>query len=95
MSLDKATVARIARLARIRVGEEEQDSLAGELNQIMTWIEQLNEVNTDGVQPMTGVGATKLPLREDKVTDGGYPEKVLANATDAKDGFFSVPKVVE
>ena len=95
MSLTPDQLQRIARLARIRVGEEEQDSLAGELNQIMTWIEQLNEVNTDGVQPMTGVGATKLPLREDKVTDGGYPEKVLANAPEGKDGFFTVPKVVE
>jgi aspartyl-tRNA(Asn)/glutamyl-tRNA(Gln) amidotransferase subunit C len=95
MSLDKATVARIARLARIRVGEEEQESLAGELNQIMTWIEQLNEVKTEGVEPMVSVGAIKLPLRDDVVSDGGYVEKVLANAPDGKDGFFTVPKVVE
>lgn len=95
MSLDKATVARIARLARIRVSEEEQDSLAGELNQIMTWIEQLNEVKTEGVEPMVSVGSIKLPLRDDVVSDGAYPDKVLANAPDGKDGFFTVPKVVE
>ena len=95
MSLDKATVARIARLARIRVSDDEQNSLAGELNQIMTWIEQLNEVDTNGVEPMVSVGAIKLPMREDVVTDGNYPEKVLANAPEGRDGFFTVPKVVE
>jgi aspartyl-tRNA(Asn)/glutamyl-tRNA(Gln) amidotransferase subunit C len=95
MSLDKATVARIARLARIRVSDDEQESLAGELNQIMKWIEQLDEVKTEGVEPMVSVGAIKLPLREDVVTDGNYPEKVLANAPEGRDGFFTVPKVVE
>jgi len=95
MSLDKATVAKIARLARIRVDEAEQESLAGELSQILTWIEQLNEVDTDGVEPMTSAVDTPLPMREDVVTDGGDPARVLANAPKSKDGFFVVPKVVE
>jgi aspartyl-tRNA(Asn)/glutamyl-tRNA(Gln) amidotransferase subunit C len=95
MSLDKATVRAIAELARIEVREEELDHLAGELSNILHFVEQLSEVNTDGVAPMTSVAAITLPLRPDAVTDGGYPQAVLANAPEAEDGFFTVPKVVE
>jgi aspartyl-tRNA(Asn)/glutamyl-tRNA(Gln) amidotransferase subunit C len=100
MALDKATVARIAALARIRVTEEEQTRLAGELSQILTWVEQLDEVDTSGVEPMASVAHQKLPMREDEVTDGGIRDKLLAstpsdNATAKARGFFAVPKVVE
>ena len=105
MSLDKETVARIARLARLKVPEEELGTLAGELSGILAWIEQLNEVDTRDVAPLASVSDVTLPMREDKVTDGGIAEKVLANAPggavyiDPSDrnagGFFTVPKVVE
>jgi aspartyl-tRNA(Asn)/glutamyl-tRNA(Gln) amidotransferase subunit C len=95
VSLDEATVARIARLARIAVPEEELAPLATELSHILQWIEQLNEVDTDGVPPMTSVAAMKLAWREDEVTDGGRPEDILANAPGRQDGYFVVPKVVE
>jgi aspartyl-tRNA(Asn)/glutamyl-tRNA(Gln) amidotransferase subunit C len=95
MSLDEATVARIARLARIAVPEEELAPLAGELSHILEWIEQLNEVDTEGVAPMTSVVAMRLVWREDRVTDGGRPEDILANAPERQDGYFVVPKVVE
>ena len=105
MSLDKDTVARIARLARLKVPDEELAPLAGELSGILAWIEQLNEVDTRDVAPMASVSDVTLPLREDKVTDGGIAARVLANAPggavyiDPADknagGFFTVPKVVE
>ena len=95
MALDKATVARIAALARIKVTEEEQARLAGELTQILTWIEQLNEVETTGVEPMASAGHLQLPMREDVVSDGGIRDKLLANAPQQARGFFVVPKVVE
>lgn len=95
MSLDKATVAKIAHLARIKVPEEQQDQLAGELGKLLDWVEMLGEVDTDGVQPMTSVVATTLRRRPDVVTDGGYADKIVANAPDATEQFFSVPKVVE
>ena len=105
MSLDKEAVARIARLARLKVPEEELAPLAGELSGILAWIEQLNEVDTANVEPLASVSDVTLPMREDKVTDGGVAEKVLANAPggavyiDPDDrnagGFFTVPKVVE
>jgi aspartyl-tRNA(Asn)/glutamyl-tRNA(Gln) amidotransferase subunit C len=95
MSLDSKTVAHIATLARIKVREEELAGLAQELNGIMTWIEQLNEVDTTGVEPMSGVLQRNLPQRDDKITDGGYADKVLLNAPDSAHGFFTVPKVVE
>lgn len=95
MALNKATVARIAALARIKVTEEEQTRLAGELTQILTWIEQLSEVDTAGVEPMTSVGHLKLPMRADVVNDGGIRDKLLANAPQEARGFFAVPKVVE
>ncbi len=95
MSLDAATIRRIANLARIRVEDHELASLANELNGILGWIEQLNEVNVDGVEPLTGAQQMALKMREDVVTDGGYPEKVLANAPDRAGDFYAVPKVVE
>lgn len=96
MSLDKATVQKIAYLARIEVKDEELEPLARELSGILHWVEQLAEVNTDNVTPMTSVSAEMaLPWREDKVTDGGYPEKVLQNGPETVNGFFLVPKVVE
>ena len=95
MSLDEATVARIARLARIEVDPEKRTALAAELSNIMGWIEQLNEVNTDGVPPMTSVGEAKLALRNDEVTDGDKALDVLANAPEQQEGHFVVPKVVE
>ena len=85
MSVDKATVVRIAHLARIRVPEEDLDRLAGELDNILGWVEQLGEVDTDGVEPMTSaVEGQVMRRREDRVTDGGYPDRVLANAPEAR-----------
>ena len=95
MSVDKDTVAKIARLARVRVDEDKQEALAGELSNILGWIEQLSELDTEGVEPMTSVVSMKLPLREDEVNDGGYPDKVTANAPEAAHGLYAVPKVVE
>ena len=95
MALDKATIAHIAALARIRISETELDPLADELTDILTWMEQLNEVDTSGVAPMASVAAAELPMREDKVTDGGCREEILANAPRRARGFFVVPKVVE
>ena len=95
MSLDPATVRRIASLARIRVEEDEIPRLQSELNSILGWIEQLNEVNVNGVEPLAGGAQMALRLREDAVTDGNYPEKVLANAPDREGDFFTVPKVIE
>jgi aspartyl-tRNA(Asn)/glutamyl-tRNA(Gln) amidotransferase subunit C len=95
MALDKATVARIATLARIRLSEAELDPLAAELSHILTFVEQLNEVDTEGVAPMTSVAAMTLPMREDVVTDGNCRDDVLGNAPQAVRGFFAVPKVVE
>ena len=95
MSLDPATVRRIATLARIHVEEDEIPRLQAELNGILGWIERLNEVNVEGVEPITGAARMALKMREDVVTDGGYPDKVLANAPDRAGDFFAVPKVVE
>ena len=96
MSVDKATVVRIAHLARIRVPEGELDRLAGELNTILGFVAQLDEVDTDGVEPMaSGVEGMALRRREDAVTDGDCRDKVLANAPEARDGYFVVPKVIE
>lgn len=95
MSIDKATVARIATLARIEVGEARQQELVGELNQIFEWVEQLKEVNTDNIAPMTSVVEAALPRRADVVSDGNCADDVLANAPDAEHGFFAVPKVIE
>ena len=94
MALDQETVRRIATLARIKVPEENLEPLAGELNNIRL-IEQLSEVDTDDVQPMTSVVETVAPQRPDVVTDGGAPDKVLRNAPQAEGAFYTVPKVVE
>lgn len=95
MSLDKATVQRIATLARLDVPDADLEPMARELSRIMDWIEQLKEVNTESVMPMTGGTDMKLAWRKDAVADGGHPDKVLANAPDRHEGFFAVPKVVE
>jgi len=95
MSLDHATVRRIARLARIRLEDEAVGRLASELNGILGWIEQLSEVDVEGVEPLTGGAQIALRMRTDAVSDGGYPEKILANAPDREGEFFAVPKVVE
>ncbi|MEM9967977.1 MAG: Asp-tRNA(Asn)/Glu-tRNA(Gln) amidotransferase subunit GatC [Pseudomonadota bacterium] len=95
MSIDENTAARVAKLARIRVEPEALPALAQEFNTILGFIEQLSEVDIDGVDPMTSVTPQRLKRREDAITDGGQQEKVLANAPDAREGFFAVPKVVE
>ena len=95
MSVDTDTVRRVARLARIAVSEDELEPLAGELNSILGWVEQLNEVDVDGVEPMTSVTPMALKQRDDVVTDGDRQADVLLNAPDAREGFYAVPKVVE
>ena len=95
MSLDHATVRRIASLARIRVEDDEIANLANELNGILGWIEQLNEVDVSDIEPLTGATHMAMVMRDDVVTDGGYPEKVLSNAPDRAGNFYAVPKVVE
>ena len=96
MSVDNATVVRIARLARIGLKPEEIEPLAKNLNGILAWVEQLKEVDTTGVAPMASVTEATLRLRPDVVTDGGQPEQILANAPEpGEGGFFAVPKVVE
>ena len=95
MAIDAATVRKVARLARIAEPEEKLEPLARELSGILSWIEQLNEVDTEGVEPMTSAVKTPLPMREDVVTDGGDPARVLANAPKVVSNFYVVPKVVE
>jgi len=95
MAIDAATVRRVAHLARIKTPEDRLEPLAAELNGILAWIAQLNEVDVDGVEPMTSNVAQTLRLREDEVTDGDKVAAVLSNAPKAADGFFVVPKVVE
>lgn len=95
MTIDEATVARIAKLARIAIPPEDLPEMQGNLNQILIFVEQLQAVPTDGVEPMTSVVSVETPMRDDAVTDGGIPENVLANAPEAASGFFVVPKVVE
>ncbi|MBU2999483.1 Asp-tRNA(Asn)/Glu-tRNA(Gln) amidotransferase subunit GatC [Roseovarius nubinhibens] len=95
MSIDTETAAKVAKLARIRVEEDALPALAQEFNTILGFIEQLNEVDVDGIEPMTSVTPMRLPRRVDEVNDGDQQEKVLSNAPDAREGFFAVPKVVE
>ena len=95
MSLDPATVRRIASLARIHVDDQDVPRLQAELNGILGWIEQLNEVDVESIEPLTGAARMALKMREDVVTDGGVPEKILANAPDRAGPFYAVPKVVE
>ncbi|MBI1274684.1 Asp-tRNA(Asn)/Glu-tRNA(Gln) amidotransferase subunit GatC [bacterium] len=93
--MDLATVEKIAKLARIRFKDDEKQSLVKELGGIMQWIEQLSQVNTDGVEPLASVVDTSLPLRKDVVNDGENPEPVLANAPAKEHNCFAVPKVIE
>jgi aspartyl-tRNA(Asn)/glutamyl-tRNA(Gln) amidotransferase subunit C len=95
MSVDSDTVRRVARLARIAVAEDEVDSLRGELNVILAFVEQLAEVEVEGVEPMTSVTPMVMKMREDKVTDGGIADDIIANAPAHEHHFFVVPKVVE
>lgn len=95
MSVTKDDVKKVARLSRIAVEDERLEALVGELNGILGWIDQLNEVDIEGVEPMTSVVEASLPMREDTVTDGDKVEDVLANAPKSEDGFFVVPRSVE
>jgi aspartyl-tRNA(Asn)/glutamyl-tRNA(Gln) amidotransferase subunit C len=95
MAIDAATVRKVARLARIAEPEDRLEPLAKELSGILSWIEQLNEVDTNGVEPMTTSVQMTLPMRDDVVTEGGDPARVLSNAPKSAQGFFVVPKVVE
>jgi aspartyl-tRNA(Asn)/glutamyl-tRNA(Gln) amidotransferase subunit C len=95
MSVDKDTVRRIAKLARLALDEERVDPMAQELNGIMTWAQQLNEVDVTGIAPMTSVVAQKLRMRDDVVTEGGAADALMTNAPGGEDHFFVVPKVVE
>jgi aspartyl-tRNA(Asn)/glutamyl-tRNA(Gln) amidotransferase subunit C len=95
MSVDINQVRHIAKLARIAMSEDELQRLLPELNNILGWVEQLGEVDTDGVEPLTAVIEQKLRLRDDDVDDGDCRDEVLANAPDAQHGFFAVPKVIE
>ena len=95
MSVDAATVKRIGRLARIRIEDSEVEKYQSELNAILGFVEQLSEVDVSGVEPMTSVTPMQLRRRPDVVTDGGYPELIVANAPLTEDNFFMVPKVVE
>ena len=95
MSIDIDTARKVAHLARIAVKEEDLPKLAGELSAVLAFMEQLNEVNVDGVEPMTSVTPMRLKRRQDQVTDGNIQAQILKNAPDAREGFFAVPKVVE
>ena len=95
MSVDADTVRRVAHLARLAVAEDEVEHLRGELNAILAFVEQLAEAEVDGVEPMTSVTPMAMKMREDKVTDGGIPDAIIANAPAHVDHFFVVPKVVE
>lgn len=95
MSIDESTAAKVASLARIKVEEADLPALAAEFNNILGFIEQLSEVDVDGVEPMVSVTPMRLKRRTDEVTDGGMQDKILSNAPDAREGFFAVPKVVE
>jgi aspartyl-tRNA(Asn)/glutamyl-tRNA(Gln) amidotransferase subunit C len=95
MSVDADTVRRVAHLARIAVGEDEVEHLAGEINAILAFVEQLGEVNVDGIEPMTSVTPMAMKMRKDEVTDGNIADTIVANAPAREDHFFLVPKVVE
>jgi len=95
MSIDTETARRVAKLARIKVEDADLPALAQDFNRILGFVEQLNEVEVEGVEPMTSVTPMRLKRRVDEVTDGGQQDKVLSNAPDAREGFFAVPKVVE
>jgi len=95
MSVDADTVRRVAHLARIAVAAEEVEQLRGELNAILAFVEQLAEVNVEGIEPMTSVTPMAMKMRGDEVTDGGIADAIMANAPAREDHFFVVPKVVE
>ncbi len=95
MALDKEAVAHIAALARIRLDDSELEPLAAELSHILGWVEQLAEVDTSDVAPMSSVAAMGLPMRDDQITDGDCQGAILGNAPRTEKGFFAVPKVVE
>ena len=95
MSVDQQTVKRVARLARLKVKDDDVPKLERELNAILGFIEQLNEVDVSGVEPMTSIVTMKMKMRKDEVTDGHYPQRIVANAPGHEDNFFMVPKVVE
>jgi aspartyl-tRNA(Asn)/glutamyl-tRNA(Gln) amidotransferase subunit C len=95
MSVSEKEVRHVAKLARLALSDTEIDKMVPELNNILGWVEQLGEVNTDGVEPLTAVIDLKLRLRDDVIDDGDIRDKVLANAPDAQHGFFAVPKVIE
>ena len=95
MSIDQSTAAKVAKLARIKVEDDALPALASEFNNILGFIEQLNEGDVEGVEPMVSVEPMRLKRRQDVVTDGNQQDKVLSNAPDAREGFFAVPKVVE
>jgi aspartyl-tRNA(Asn)/glutamyl-tRNA(Gln) amidotransferase subunit C len=95
MSVDQLTVRRIARLARLAISDEDVPHLQDELNAILAFVEQLNEVDVEGVEAMTSVTPMRMKKRKDGVTDGGYSDKIVANAPATEDNFFVVPKVVE
>jgi aspartyl-tRNA(Asn)/glutamyl-tRNA(Gln) amidotransferase subunit C len=95
MSVDKDTVNKIARLSRIAINDAEAEKMVGELNGILAWVEQLGEVDVNGVEPMTAVIPNHLRMRDDVVTDGDVRDKVLANAPAKEGAFFGVPKVIE
>ena len=95
MSVNEQQVRHVAKLARLALSDAEIDTMVPELNNILGWVEQLAEVDTDGVEPLTAVIDLKLRLRDDVVTDGDVRDAVLANAPDAQHGFFAVPKVIE
>ncbi len=93
--MDKKTVQKVANLARLNLSEEQEDRLVDQLGNILGFVEQLDEVNTDNVEPLASVVEIKLPLRQDKVTDGGYPDAILANAPEESEDYFVISKVVE
>lgn len=95
MSIDKDTVKRVARLARVAVTDDEAESLKGELNSILDWVELLNEVDVEGVTPMTAVVSQDMRKRVDEISDGGYADVVTSNAPASEDNYFMVPKVIE
>jgi aspartyl-tRNA(Asn)/glutamyl-tRNA(Gln) amidotransferase subunit C len=95
MTVDRETVRRIARLARLAVDEDQTAAMETELNALLTWVEQLQEVDVEGVPPMASVVEQRLKMRDDVVTDGGYAQDLMLNAPQAEDHFFVVPKVVE
>ena len=95
MSLDKSTLERVAYLARIKIEDSEINKMTTELNNIMKWIEELNEVDIENVSPMTGVSNESLRERQDLVNDGGYSDKIVSNAPETIDDTFTVPKVIE